>query len=308
MANESDINSPPPEAPGLWNEPEGPTVDNPPLFPYNHVTQTESGHSFEMDDTPGAERIRLQHRIGSFMEFNALGDNTIKILGNGYEIIAGNKNVEVTGHCNITVKGDCNLDVTGDFNHQVLGDYNLYVKGEYNLRASGEIWVNGDDDVIISANETFGGSVRINASDNVYVGADLDVGGSISCDTITAESRVNAGMGVVAGPYGFTSALGGLSLGYPTPLTPVATPGSITCIGSIFAMLPISTLMSVNAMISVNAVVSVNSPLGNFPVMVDTGLMNAVWMTDEVNTGIFNAHAHIGNKGFPTSSTLLPMI
>jgi hypothetical protein len=136
----------------------------------------------------------------------------------------------------------------------------------------------------------------------VYVGADLDVGGSISCDTLTAESRVNAGMGVIAGPYGFTSALGGLSLGYPTPATPIATPGSITCVGTIFAMLPITTLVTVNALIAVN------SPLGNFPVMVDTGLMNAVWMTDEVNTGIFNAHAHIGNRGFPTSTTLLPMI
>lgn len=293
---ESDINSPPPEAPGLWTEPEGPTVDNPPLYPYNHVTQTESGHSFEMDDTPGAERIRLQHRTGSFMEFNALGDTTIKILGNGYEIIAGNKNVEVTGHCNLTVKGDCNLDVTGDFNQQVLGDYNLYVQGEYNLRATGEIWVNGDDDVIISANENFGGSVRINASDNVYIGADLDVGGSISCDTLTAESRVNAGMGVIAGPYGFTSALGGLSLGYPTPATPVATPGSITCVGTILALLPITSMVAVNA------------PLGNFPVMASIGLMKATWMTDSINKGNYNAHTHIGNKGFPTSTPLMPMI
>jgi hypothetical protein len=296
MADTSDINSPPAEAPGLWTEPEGATEENPPQYPYNHVTQTESGHSFEMDDTPGQERIRLQHRIGTYTEFNAMGDHVVKIVGNGFEIIAGNKNVEVTGHCNITVKGDCNLDVTGDFNHQVLGDYNLFVQGDYNLRASGELWVSGDDDIFIAANENFGGSVRISAADNVYVNAELDVGGSISCDTLTAESRVNAGMGVTAGPYGFTSALGGLSLGYPTPATPVATPGSITCVGTILALLPITS------------VVSVNAPIGNFPEVANIGLMKATWMTDSVNRGNYNAHTHIGNKGFPTSSPLMPMI
>ena len=296
MANESDINKPPEEAPGLWNEPEGATEENPPVYPYNNVTQTESGHSFEMDDTPGAERIRLQHRIGTFTEMNSIGDHTVKIIGNGFEIIAGNKNVEVTGHCNITVKGDCNIDVEGDFNQQVKGDYNLIVDGEYNVRSIGEMWLSGDDDVSISANENFGGSLRLGAADNVYINAELDVGGSITCDTITAESRVNAGMGVVAGPYGFTSALGGLSLGYPTPATPMATPGSITCVGTILALLPITSMVSVNA------------PLGNFPVMASIGLMKATWMTDSVNRGNYNAHTHIGNKGFPTSSPLMPMI
>jgi hypothetical protein len=295
MAEQSDINSPPTEAPGLWNEPEGATEENPPVYPYNNVTQTESGHSFEMDDTPGAERIRLQHRTGTFTEMNSLGDHTVKIIGNGFEIIAGNKNVEITGHCNLTVKGDCNIDVDGDFNHHVKGDYNLIVDGEYNVRSIGEMWLSGDDDVSISANENFGGSLRLGAADNVYINAELDVGGSISCDTLTAESRVNAGMGVVAGPYGFTSALGGLSLGYPTPATPVATPGSITCVGTIFAMLPITSLELVNA------------PVGNFPEVTLTGLMKATWMTDAVNKGNYNAHIHMSPKG-PTSGPLIPMI
>ena len=296
MTEESDINSPPPEAPGLWNEPEGATEENPPVYPYNNVTQTESGHSFEMDDTPGAERIRLQHRTGTFTEMNSRGDHTVKIIGNGFEIIAGNKNVEITGHCNLTVKGDCNIDVDGDFNQHVKGDYNLIVDGEYNIRSIGEMWLSGDDDVSISANENFGGSLRLGAADNVYINAELDVGGSITCDTLTAESRVNAGMGVIAGPYGFTSALGGLSLGFPTPATPMAKAGSITCVGDILALLPITSAVSVNA------------PVANFPIVANIGLMKATWMTDSVNKGNYNAHTHIGNKGFPTSSPLMPMI
>ena len=31
-------------------------------YPYNNAMQTESGHFQEFDDTPGAERIRTQHR------------------------------------------------------------------------------------------------------------------------------------------------------------------------------------------------------------------------------------------------------
>ncbi len=45
----------------LWQEPESQSPEFPALYPYNRVTQTESGHKFEMDDTPSRERIRLQH-------------------------------------------------------------------------------------------------------------------------------------------------------------------------------------------------------------------------------------------------------
>ena len=59
----------------LWTEPESAAnADNQPVYPYNDVTQTESGHFMEMDDTPGAERIRLQHRTGTFTEIQADGN------------------------------------------------------------------------------------------------------------------------------------------------------------------------------------------------------------------------------------------
>jgi hypothetical protein len=142
--------------------------------------------------------------------------------------------------------------------------------------------------VDIAANENFGGAVRISGGDHLYLDQDLHIGGSITCDSLTAESRVNAGMGVTAGPFGFTSALGGLSLGFPTPLTPVAVPGSINTLG------PITSLISVSA------------PLGNF-LTVSCGTMNAVWMTDVINTKIFDTHIHIAPFG-PTSPPLSQML
>jgi hypothetical protein len=223
MALDTPFKLPDPPTKGTWTEPQsGATTDNPPQYPYNNITQTECGHSFELDDTPNQERIRLQHgKKPSFIELQATGDVVHKIVGDGYEIVAGNKNIIISGFCNITINGDCNMKVLGDKNEQIDGNYNLVVGGKYNLRSHGDMSLSGDDDISIAANENFGGSIRMAASENLYLNGDLDVGGSITCDTISAESRVNAGMGVYAGPYGFTSALGGLSLGMPTPLTPM---------------------------------------------------------------------------------------
>ncbi len=137
----------------------------------------------------------------------------------------------------------------------------------------------------MKANENFGGAVRLSGAFSLDVNSDMYVNGSIVCDSLTAESRVNANLGVYAGPYGFCSSFGGLSLGWPTPATPVAVPGCIHVIGSIFA--PIG---------------SVVAPLGLFSVMM------AIWMTDVVNVSLHDVHFHIGNKGFPTSPPIPPMV
>lgn len=264
----------------LWTEPPSPaSVESPPVYPYNDIKQTESGHSFEMDDTPGRERIRLQHgKSKNFIEMHPNGDQVYKVFGDGYEIIAGNKNVSIKGTCNITIIGDCNMEITGDLNQKVGGDYNLAVVGKTNIRSVQDIKISGDDDVSISANENFGGSLRLSAAEALNLGSDLYINGSITCDSLTAESRVNAGMGVFAGPYGFCSALGGLSLGIPTPLTPVAVPGCINTVGSITSL------------------TSVNAPVANFG-LANIGIMDAVLMMDVINSTIYNYHIHPSPKG-----------
>jgi hypothetical protein len=37
-------------------------------YPYNKSTHTESGHVFEVDDTPGEERLHTYHRTGTYTE------------------------------------------------------------------------------------------------------------------------------------------------------------------------------------------------------------------------------------------------
>lgn len=274
----------------LWTEPPSPaSTESPPIYPYNNIQVTEAGHSIELDDTPGRERIRIQHGMAkTFVEMHPNGDQVVKIFGDGYEIIAGNKNVSIKGTCNIIIEGDCNMDVKGDMNQQVAGDYNLIVAGKTNIRSAKDVSISGDADVSISANENFGGALRLSAAQSLNIGSDVYVGGSITCDTLTAESRVNGNMGVYAGPYGFTSALGGISLGIPTAATPVAVPGAINTVGPITSM------------------VSCNAPLGNWSLS-QQAMSRSTLMTDTVNTGIYDSHIHPTPKG-PSGPPSTPMV
>jgi hypothetical protein len=210
---------PQPPSDNLWTEPESAaSIETPPVYPYNNIQQTESGHSFEMDDTPTRERVRLQHRIGTFLEMHPNGDEVHKVYGIGYEIHLKGKDVLIKGTCNITIEGDANMEVKGDHNVQVAGDYNLLVGGKMNTRVVGDISLSSDGDFSITANENFGGAIRMAAADHVYIDSDLVVAGSASADLITAETRINAGTGLYAG------LLGVYSQGPITSLTLVEAP------------------------------------------------------------------------------------
>ena len=247
----------------LWTEPESAAnADTPPTYPYNNVTQSESGHSFEMDDTPSRERVRLQHRSGSFIEMHPNGDEVHKVYGDGYEITIKNKNILIQGTCNITINGDSNIHVLGNKNERIDGDYNMEVRGNMIARCRGTDGMKliSDNDMTIISGDDATGAMYIHAADHLYLDSDLEVGGGISGDFINAKTRINAGSGLYAGPLG------------------------------VFSTGPITSL------------VSTTSPLGNF------SIMTAVLMTDTINTSLYKAHTHIGNRGWPTSTPLVPMV
>ena len=216
-----------------WTEPESAAnTSYQPLYPYHDAKQTESGHLFEMDDTPTRERIRLQHgKSLTFIEMHPNGDQVHKVFGDDYEITIKNKNVLIQGRCSVTIVGDCNMEVRGDYNLDVKGDYNLQVAKKMNTRVKGDISFSSDEDVSITANENFGGAIRMAAADHLYLDSHMYVKGSmtadgiITCDSLTAGNEL--GGGVFAGSFGFVSLTGGLSLG-----APIAVPGSVFAIGS----------------------------------------------------------------------------
>jgi hypothetical protein len=294
----------------IFTEPESAAnTDYQPVYPYNNVTQTNSGHSFELDDTVGRERIRLQHRSGTFLEMHPNGSQVQKILGNGYYIVANDSNILVgvddgnlAQKLNIVVYGDTHLNVKGDLIERIDGNYECHVKGDYSLMVEGDADILACQDMLIGANPDpfdpigLSGTLTLSTGDHIYIDGDLQVEGVMSADSIHTDGHVT-GLGIWAGLHGFVSETGGLAIGLP-----IAVPGQALVAGDIFVTPglgggTINAVTSFNTPGTVNCTV-LNASLGNI------GVMNATLMTDIVNTSIYNSHAH-GNNGASPPSNLM---
>lgn len=178
-----------------WTEPESAAnTDYQPIYPYNNVQQTEAGHSIELDDTPGRERVRLQHRANTFIEMHPNGDQVCKIYGNGYEIVLQDKQVLVRGMCNVTIEGDSVMTVKG--NSYINCEKNVYqdVQGSVKqaIRGGCEQTIKGNYDLNVS------GNMNINAS-KVNINSNLNVRGNIGSEqSINAQGNIGAKLSVTA--------------------------------------------------------------------------------------------------------------
>jgi hypothetical protein len=174
-----------------WTEPPSDWNVSPPL---NRVIGSESGHFIEMDDTPEFERVRIQHRTGTFTEIQANGQQIVKILGDKYEIIASNNNVLINGVCNITVQGDSVFNVVGDCYSQVNGDSYQQVNGKTKINSGEKVEITSGGDISLFAGGELG-TVSIRAASAVNINSDLNVSGSIiSKQSVSAVENVTAGM------------------------------------------------------------------------------------------------------------------
>ena len=203
-----------------WTEPVIVDPSNPPVYPYNKITQSESGHSIELDDTPSKERVRVQHRSGTFTEMQPNGDKVTKVYGDNYTIIASNNNVMITGQCNITVAGACVIHIQGDALMQIDGDCSQVVAGDCDQVIHGAATITVDDDLDINSS----GDITLSAM-NVNINADVNVNGNIgSTQSIAAVGNISAAMQVSAVAGVITE--GFVSAGSPLPLNSI--PGAIT--------------------------------------------------------------------------------
>lgn len=174
-----------------------------PVYPHNSITQTESGHSFEMDDTPTRERIRIQHRTGTFREIHPDGSQTDKIVGPTYEIICNKQNVYINGVCNITitgdsilnVKGDCYSKIEGTVHQSITGSVDQLVNGSMTQTVKGEFNLNAGGNLNIAAS-------RVNINSGLFVRGDIGGNQSISAvGNITAQKSLSSQVSVETKGY-----------------------------------------------------------------------------------------------------------
>ena len=158
---------------GSWTEPQTKYAAK---CPYNQAVSSESGHYFEIDDTPGAERLHLYPRTGTFTEFHPDGTKVDRIVKDQYTVVMKDDHLYVMGDVKITVQGnaqvyvkkDCSLKVDGNWDSKVKGNWTVKVQGnaQFDINGNLDFGINGnwDTDIGGSVGHTSSGDTTIKAS------------------------------------------------------------------------------------------------------------------------------------------------
>jgi len=148
-----------------WDQPESAFRG---AYPFNKVTQTESGHVIEIDDTPGSERLHVYHKSGTFIEIDSNGSVIKRAVGSSYEIIDRNGKIAIAGKADISINGACNIFVGNDANIEVEGDVNLKCHNDITAQAGGTLNLSATEEVnITSANINMQAFNLMNLNSNV---------------------------------------------------------------------------------------------------------------------------------------------
>lgn len=148
-------------------------------YPYNHVTESSSGHVVEMDDTPGAERIHVYHRSGSFAEFHPDGKIVIKSINDNFTVSLQDYNLYCDGELNIVCKNNVNIVAKGDVNVSTENNFNLNAVGNVLVNTSGKFEVSADNGIFLNTPNNIGltsnGKVFVEASGNISTKTNSDL-------------------------------------------------------------------------------------------------------------------------------------
>jgi len=138
---------------GSWSEPETPYDAT---YPKNHVHESESGHIFEVDDTPGAERLHRYHKSGTFEEIHPDGSVVHKIIGDDFLIVRKNNHVSVYGNLTVNVGDTIKIYSGKNLDIQVGGDARIHVAGNTTMQTDGNFIhsIKGTAQIISGGNMT----------------------------------------------------------------------------------------------------------------------------------------------------------
>ena len=133
-------------------------------YPYNYAIDTESGHAFELDDTPNYERINLMHKTGSHVEFRPTGDVHKKVIGSSNIVVNKDESMHVKGNRIVYIDGDLTYVVNGSVTFQVKKDFAVVARN-----------------ITLAASANWTGSAKMMASLSGMVSSSL--GGLLSAST-----------------------------------------------------------------------------------------------------------------------------
>ncbi len=270
---------------GKFNQPY-PT--NQSVYPYNHVTQSRSGHVFEVDDTLGNERIHEKHKSGTYRMVNADGSLSTVVVANRHTTVCGEDYVTISGNANITINGNANLTINGSYNVEVNGNMNQTVKGEYRLKVGASY-----------KNEVLGDKAEnITGKKDVIIGNGLNNtirGGGITSMVVgDVSDSVAGGYTAIYTGSSDTTALTGISL----------TSAAATTLGGMSVALDSASTLNITSL----GMTTMMSSLTNITTSLVNVLGGAILAAGDIRAGAgvtgLLTHVHIGDgTGYPPAPT-----
>lgn len=111
----------------------GPDISGSPQYSKNKTIITEAGHTVVVDDTPGSERIIVQHMTGSSVSIIANGDVIVNSVNDSYHLVSGTANTVVQGAASTKAKGitltsDAAIDITAKQKCTVTSSQQIILK------------------------------------------------------------------------------------------------------------------------------------------------------------------------------------
>ena len=161
-----------------------------PVYPFNHVHETESGHIIELDDTPEKERIHLMHRSGTRIEISKDGDYNNVVRKDKYTVVLGDDTVTISGNVNVNVTGDANITVGGNLKADITGTSDV--------TSEGKLTITGNDTTEIISDTTITGTLHISGAqtnDSTITATDSITGKDVVLDTHTHTIKSGSSAG-----------------------------------------------------------------------------------------------------------------
>ena len=164
-------------------------------YPYNHVYESEGGHFIEFDDTPGAERVHIYHRLGTFIEIHPDGTMVSKKVNDCHDIVLKNKYEHVEAAKRETVdwfyKLYVNKDEEAGFNYDLTvgsggdinlttedGKLNITLNGDWNILVKGVATIEVEEDLVATVHKNAHIKVDEDCFVNIDGNLDARVGGN----------------------------------------------------------------------------------------------------------------------------------
>ena len=144
-----------------------------PVYPSNHVYNTESGHLLEFDDTTDQKRIAIIHSAGSYQEYSNDGTYVSHVVSKMFEIVSSDKSSLCEGDVIETIDKSLKLKVnrlgaSGNNYDIEIGEnanFNIMVRsGALNMNVNGNVNIFSNDDINMSCD-----NFRVDASKKVTI-------------------------------------------------------------------------------------------------------------------------------------------